>query len=287
MRIQVECVACFVRQGLETVARASSDAEVCWQAVRRVCAIAGETASDITPPELAERVYDAVAAVTGISDPFIEEKHRANEIAMGLRTHFESILADAQDPLLAAIKFSIAGNSMDLGIVTEYGDVGALAEAMLAAPLGIDDYEAFRHRLSQARHVVMIGDNNGEVVFDRLLIEQMKKVRGCRYTYVVRGRPVINDVTAKDAHAVGIDLVADVADTGSGMPGLVLSACSPEARRLFATADLVVSKGQGNYEALSEAPRDVFFLLMVKCQVVSRDLRAPVGVAVVKHHEPL
>ncbi len=287
MRIQFECVACFVRQGLETAARASRDVEVRWRAMRQICAIAGDTATDITPPELAERVYDAVAAVTGVPDPFYEEKRRANEIAMGLQSRFERILADAPDPLLAAIKFSIAGNSMDLGIVTEYGDVGALAESMLAAPLGIDDYEAFRRRLSQARHVVMIGDNNGEVVFDRLLIQQMKKVRDCRYTYVVRGRPVINDVTVEDAHAVGIDHVAEVADTGSGIPGLILSACSPEVRPLFETADMVVSKGQGNYESLSEAPRDVFFLLMVKCQVVSRDLRAPVGVAVVKHYEPL
>lgn len=287
MRIHVECVPCFVRQACETASRVTSDSELRWQVMREVCAIVREVTPDMCPPRLAERVYDAIAAVTGNPDPFVLEKRRANELALGLVPRFRGVLSTMSDPLLAAIKFSIAGNSMDLGVVREYGDVGALADAMLAAPLAIDDYASYRRSLSHARHVLVVGDNNGEIVFDRLLIEEMRKARDCRYTYVVRGRPVINDVTVEDARAVGIDCVAGVVDSGSGAPGLVLTDCSEEARKLFLSADMVVAKGQGNYEALSDAPRDVFFLLMVKCPVVSRDLHAPEGVAVVKHHQPV
>jgi len=283
VKIHVECIPCFVRQACETVCRVTSDEGMRWQAVQEVCALVRETPDDSCPPSFAERVYDAIAAITGNNDPFVAEKKQANELALGLEPRFREILSSVPDPLLAAVKFSIAGNSMDLGVVREYGDVGSLAEAMLASPLGIDDYTAFRRSLSHAGHVLMVGDNNGEIVFDRLLIEEMRKVRDCRFTYVVRGRPVINDITMEDAREVGIDRIAEVVDSGAGAPGLLLSACSKEVRDRFLSADMVVSKGQGNYESLSNAPRDVFFLLMVKCQVVSRDLHAPVGVAVVKH----
>jgi damage-control phosphatase, subfamily I len=286
MRIDVECVPCFVRQARETVCRVTSDEALRWRAMRAVCALVDGVTTDMCPPQFAERVYDAVASVTGVSDPFIAEKRRANELAAKIEPRLCEVLAWTADPLLAAVKFSIAGNSMDLGVVQEYGDVGSLADSLLAAPLGVDDYQLFLERLSSARHVLVVGDNNGELVFDRLLLEQMRKVRPCRYTYVVRGRPVINDVTRDDALSVGMDRVAEIAACGSGAPGLVLDACGEDARRMFMQADMVVAKGQGNYEALSDAPRDVFFLLMVKCAVVSRDVQAPVGVAVVKHYRP-
>ena len=286
MRIDVECIPCFVRQARETASRVTSDAALQWQVMREVCCLIDGVTPEMCPPEFAERVYDAVAVVTGNRDPFVAEKRRANELALGLVPRFKAVLSSTPDPLLATVKFSIAGNSMDLGVVQGYGDVGGLADSMLAAPLGIDDYPALRECLSRAGHVLVVGDNNGEIVFDRLLIEQMQRIRPCRYTYVVRGRPVINDVTAEDALAVRMDRVADIVASGSGAPGLVLSDCTDEARRLFEAADMVVAKGQGNYEALSDAPRDVFFLLMVKCDVISRDLQAPVGVAVVKHHAP-
>ena len=234
----------------------------------------------------AERIYDSIASITGNVDPFVAEKRQANQLALNLEPQFRATLLSVADPLLAAVKFAIAGNSMDLGVVREYGDVGALAETMIGGQLGIDDYDAFRDALFRAQHVLVVGDNNGEIVFDRLLIEEMAREHACRFTYVVRGRPVINDVTAEDAREVGMDRVAAIVAGGSGAPGLLLDSCSREVRSLFESADMVISKGQGNYESLSDAPRDVFFLLMVKCGVVSRELNAPVGAAVVKHSRP-
>lgn len=283
MKIDVECISCFVRQACETVSRVTSDSETRWRVIREVCVLMKLVTPDICPPELAERVYDTIAMVTGNGDPFVAEKRRANELALSLVPQFRETLASIPDRLLAAIKFSLAGNSMDLGVVREYGDVGALAEAMIGGRLGIDDCESFRDVLSRAQHVLIVGDNSGEIVFDRLLIEEMARVRACRYTYVVRGRPVINDVTIEDARSVGIDRIAEVVESGSGAPGLLLASCARNLQEMFESADMVVSKGQGNYESLSDASRDLFFLLMVKCNVVSRHLNAPVGAAVVKH----
>jgi damage-control phosphatase, subfamily I len=286
MKMTNECLACFTRQARETAERATPDGDVRSEVMRRVAALAKSASPSMCPPEFAERVYDTVAAVTGNPDPFVAEKRLANDMAIGLEPRFRELLSSASDSMRAAIQFSIAGNSMDLGVVREYGDVGALAEAMLTRPLGIDDYWSFQDVLSRAHHVLIVGDNNGEIVFDRLLIEEMMKIRACHYTYVVRGRPVINDVTLEDARSVGIDCVADIVESGCGAPGLLLSSCPANLLAMFQSADMVIAKGQGNYESLSEAPRDVFFLLMVKCDVVARDISAPVGAAVVKHYRP-
>jgi hypothetical protein len=284
VNIDVECIPCFIRQAVETSARAGADASLLWRIMRDVAGLIETLSPDECPPQFAERVYDAISAAVRNGDVFAAEKSHANALALELEPGFRRTIDAAPDPLLAAVKLAIAGNSMDLGVIFEYGDVGALAESVLSAELGIDNYAALRSALATASSVLVVGDNCGEAVFDRMLIEQMRRVRDCRYAYVVRGRPIINDVTAQDAVSAGIDRVATLLDTGSGAPGLVLSACSAETRKQFFAADLVIAKGQGNYEAISEAPRDVFFLLMVKCPVVSRHLHAPVGVAVTKHH---
>ena len=286
MRIDVECVPCFARQAVSAARRCTDDPAVHWEVMRRVSALVPGITDGSCPPEFAEGVYDLIAELTGVDDPFAMAKREANDLAMAVVDELGDGLGGFPDPLLAAVKLAIAGNSMDLGIVSEFGDVGDHARRVMETDLAIDDYEMLRSRLVTARDVLVIGDNTGEVVFDRLLMEQMRRVNGCRYTYMVRGRPVINDVTRQDAIDVGIDSVADIADTGSGMPGLVLSACSDEARKRFDSADLVVSKGQGNYESLSDAPREVFFLLLVKCDVVSREMGVPVGSAVVKRRLP-
>ena len=284
MKIDVECVPCFVRQALVTVRRATDDKSLQWRVMKDVGRLVDEMSPDMSPPEFAERVYGVIAAVTGNDDPYLEDKNRANTLVLGLEPGFKDALRTADDALLAAVKLAISGNSMDLGVVADFGDIGACARAMLSEELGVGDYVSFARCLGKASQVVFVGDNAGEIVFDRMLIEEMRKVRDCRFTYVVRGRPVINDVTIEDARTVGIDRVATIVDTGAGAPGLVLKECSQAVRSLFLSADMVVAKGQGNYEALSDAPRDVFFLLLAKCPVVSREFAVPVGAAVVKHH---
>ena len=286
MRINVECIPCFTRQAIATTRRCTDDPAIEWEVVRRVSRLIAELSPESTPPDFAADVYGVVSEFTGVDDPFCAQKVEANNLAMAVVAELGNGIEDFPDPLLAAVKLSIAGNSMDLGVVTEFGDVGDLARRVMETDLGVDDYEELRARVKAAKDILVIGDNTGEIVFDRVLIERMRRINHCRYTYMVRGRPVINDVTRKDATDVGIDGVAEVADTGAGTPGLVLSTCSKDAHERFMNADLVISKGQGNYESLSDAPREVFFLLLAKCDVVSRELQVPVGSAVAKHHRP-
>ena len=123
-----------------------------------------------------------------------------------------------------------------------------------------------------------LADNAGEIVFDRLLIEQLPIDR---VTVAVRGYPVINDATLDDAETAGLTDIVDVISNGSDAPGTLLDDCSEAFRSRFEEADLIIAKGQGNYETLAQSPRPIFFLLRVKCPVVARDLDYPVGSMVV------
>ena len=284
MRIDVECIPCFARQALLTVRRATDDDAVQLRVMKEVGRLVADISPEMCPPELAEQIYGIISSMTGNEDPYVADKKSANDLVLGLEPEFQEVLNKSEDALLECVKLAISGNYIDLGLTSDYGDIGVKAREVLAAGLGVDDYAQFRETLTKAAHVLVIGDNTGEIVFDRMLIERMSKVSDCRFTYMVRGRPVINDVTIEDAVTVGIDRLAAVADTGDGAPGLVLSRCSEEARRLFMSADMVISKGQGNYEALSDAPRDIFFLLLSKCDAVSRELDTTLGAAVLKHH---
>jgi uncharacterized protein with ATP-grasp and redox domains len=136
------------------------------------------------------------------------------------------------------------------------------------------DIEAFRKRAASAADILYLADNAGEIVLDRLLIESLGPER---VTVAVRGHPVINDATLEDARTAGLTDLVTVLANGSATPGTVLDGCSDEFRQRFERADLVISKGQGNYETLNEVARDIFFLFKVKCPVVAKMTRLPLG----------
>ena len=142
---------------------------------------------------------------------------------------------------------------------------GAVDEAAVAA---------LRRAVDEARDILYLADNAGEIVFDRLLIEEMPRDR---ITLVVRGSPVINDATREDAEAAGLSSLVTVIDNDSDVPGTILESCSPDFRSRFAQCDLVIAKGQGNYETLAGENQNIFFLFKTKCPVIARDVGNEVG----------
>ena len=136
-------------------------------------------------------------------------------------------------------------------------------------------------QIREAKDILYLGDNAGEIVFDRLFIEQLPYQK---LTYVVRGEPIINDVTIEDAREVDMCDLVEVIDNGSDAPGTILDNCSHEFQKRFAYSDLIIAKGQGNYETLSDVDQRIFFLLQVKCPVIARDIGCEVGSFVVKNN---
>jgi damage-control phosphatase, subfamily I len=283
MRTYLDCIPCLCRQALDAARLATDDEAIHEQVLRRSLAAAGEMDLRQSPPAMARQMHHLIAGLTGARDPYAAIKARCNERALKLYPDLSRRVAAAADPLDAGVRMAIAGNIIDFGAASAVEDAlvtRTIAEAW-DAPLIGDAVDGLRRALAGARHILYLGDNAGEIVFDRLLIEQLPTDR---ITYVVKAGPIINDVTRADAKSVGLTDIVEVIDNGSDAPGAVLDTCSETFRQRFAAADLVISKGQGNYEGLSESAGDIFFLLKVKCQVIARDLGCEVGRMVLKRN---
>jgi uncharacterized protein with ATP-grasp and redox domains len=246
---------------------------------------------DVSPPELTRDMYRMIIEKTGNADPFKEIKEKSNERAMALYEKVKAKVATG-DSIAAAVDLAIAGNIIDYGLKKSLdinealrkvtGDEGA---AYSQEKKAIFHYREFESALENAGTVLYLGDNAGEVVFDRVLIEEIKRrYPDKRVIYAVKERPVINDALMEDALSCGLDDVVEVISSGSDAPGTILSKCSREFVKLFEESDMIISKGQGNYETLSEEEGPLFFLFMAKCEVVVRHLGCRLGDVILLDH---
>lgn len=285
MRGFLECQPCFVRQALDAARRVTGDEEVQAEVVRRVHRVLAGLDYRFSPPLTAVSVYGVVREVTGCDDPYREEKDLSNRAALDLYPWAKETVARSDDPFDTAMRLAIAANVVDFGIGGTF-DLKESLRAVLERGLDIDESGEFTKALQDAETLLFIGDNSGEIVFDRLFLETIGAHHpSLKKYFAVRGGPIINDITTEDAKEVGIGAVAEIISTGFTAPGVILERSSGEFRELFRRADIVLAKGQGNYESIDADPgRPVFFLLRTKCPVTARDLDVPVGSFVLKRH---
>ena len=277
MKTYLDCIPCFFRQALAAARISSADEIIQRHVLNSVALMIPDLALNATPPEIAQQVYQVVYEITGSRDPYHEVKMRANESAMSCYSRMKDTVHYSNEPLQTACKLSIAGNDIDLGAKDDFGSIEALIEDSLAFELDQDNYAKFKKSIENASLIMYIGDNAGEAVFDRILIEQVIQLNKSKIVFVVRENPIINDVTFDDAIKVGLNKVATIISSGSDAPATILSQCSSKMLSLYHSADVIISKGQGNYESLSGMPENIFFLLKVKCPVIARDSGFDVG----------
>ena len=278
-----ECIPCFLKQALNAARLATSDKEVHEQVLRRV--LKDTSAMDLNqpPPLMGQQIHRIIRETTGSADPYDAVKKQYNEFGLALYPRLKQTIAHSETPLETAIRLSIAGNIIDFGLPesVNQAEVSSVIEQSLTQPLE-GDVSAFQEAMAAAENILFLGDNAGEIVFDRLLIENLQRDH---LTYVVRGGPVINDATRSDAEFTGITGLVNVMDNGSDAPGTLLDQCSDTFKQAFDHADLVVAKGQGNFESLSEANQHIFFIFKVKCPVVAAHTGCPAGSMMI-HEKP-
>lgn len=280
MRTALDCIPCLLRQSLDASRMVSADPAVHEQTLREVLAWAADADLDDSPPRMGQRLHHRLREVTGVADVYREAKDAHNALAAALLPDLRARVEASEDPFDLAVRLAIAGNVIDLGVNGRVSEDEVLAsiEHALCEPV-VGPLDALREAVATARDILYLADNCGEIVLDRLLIERLP---AGRVTLSVRGAPILNDATLADARAVGLDEVARLIDNGSDAPGTILAHCSPAFRRRFAEADLVIAKGQGIFESLSDAPRPVFILFKVKCAVVAAHIGQPEGSHVVR-----
>lgn len=284
MKIYLDCLPCLLNQVLKAARAATEDQKLQRRVLNEVAAMITELPLDLKATEIAQRGYRLVSRITGNKDPYCREKAEANRMALSLYTQMKRLVDQSSDKLSTACKLAIIGNSLDLGPNFEHGGLENIIKIAGTCPLAVNHYKQFQNSLSNCRRLLYLGDNAGEIVFDRLLIEELRLFGDLEIYFVVREKPVINDVTLKDALSVGMDKVATVVSSGSDAPATILSQCSARLQKLYCSADIIIAKGQGNYESLEGEIGNIFFFLRAKCPLVADLLGVNVGDCVLKKH---
>ena len=268
MKTYLDCLPCFMNQALRAGRIATKDEIKIKALLDDVGCIIKDIPMDSTPPETGELIYQKVRKITGVEDPYKKIKESNITEALALYPTLKQVVKNSRNKLLTAIRIAIAGNVIDLGVDKEFNILEDVHK-VLKQDFAIFDYEEFITQLEKAKSILYLGDNAGESVFDKILIEEMGKP----VTYVVRDIPVINDVTFEDAVSSGLDELTEIISSGTTAPGTILKLCNDDFLHRFNNADMIISKGQGNYEGLSNVNRSVFFLLIAKCYVIANDLK--------------
>jgi len=259
MRAFLECITCTLGQGLRTVRHVTDDPQVHRRVMQALLAELTEADLAVTPAQFSHIAQRVVVRETGIEDPYRKARTRANAEALALYPRLKEIVRSSAEPLLTAAKIAIAGNIIDLGATGEAFDVEATLAQFLQRPFARDDFLQFREAVERARTVLYLADNAGEIVFDRVLMEELP---GKAITVAVKGRPFINDAMLPDARQVGLTDLARVIEVP------LFPDTTQELTAAWQTADVIISKGQANYESYDEAEGPLFFLLLTKCDFV-------------------
>ena len=278
MQVFPECVPCLTSRVLYEAKLSSTDVTTQLKAeeaaVKTMCRMGFEGPIAL----LSTEVHRAVYRILGDDDPYRHVKRLANETAVKLLPTVQSLIQTSSDPFRSAVIAAIIGNTFDFGVLgfeVATDDFEKEVATIYRHGLDIDDTDAIKPLLND---VVYVADNVGEIVYDGLLIEQMRKL-GARVTLVVRGGSILTDATMEDVWEFGLDKVADgVMTTGSNAIGIKLDEIPAELRDILPRASLIIAKGMANYEMLSEYSfKPVAYLMRVKCAPVAESVGARVG----------
>ena len=292
MKTYLDCIPCFFKQALEAARMAGADKRTQKRILNELAGVLPRFRLTSSPPEMGKVIYGLAKSVTKKDDPYARIKEKSNKLALSIYGKLKKKVNYSHNRLLMAVELAIAGNIIDYGVKNSLNVDAELTrildeenKAIKKESKAIFDYENFEYALNRAKTILYLADNAGETVFDRILIEEIKKIdEDKNIIYAVKEKPVINDALMEDAITCGIDKVAQVISSGSDAPGTILSLCSKNFLRIYKKADIVISKGQGNFEALSTTKRQVFFLFMAKCPVIAKDVGCEVGDVILLYH---
>ena len=283
MNIDEACVECIINQSVKVADAISANDSLRQEITSTVRKMSSDFSFDDNPPEIASYVYEKMAQLANKTDLYDEVKVLSTKKALSYIPLLKEELSVSTNKLLTATKTAVAGNVIDLAAAVEFCLEEELSK-VFHTEFSYNNFDKFQEKLSIAKSVLVIGDNVGEHIFDYLFIETLKELYpDIEYYYMVRGNPIINDVTMKEAKEAGFDKLCSLVDSGVNTPGFTYSRANIHSKELFDSVDLVISKGMGNYECLSPSHRkNICFLLKIKCDVVANSLYKNVGDIVCK-----
>jgi uncharacterized protein with ATP-grasp and redox domains len=286
MKLNLDCIPCFQRQALQAARFISNDEKLQEKVLREVVKELLESDWESTPPELAHKIHSIVKRVTNENDPYKDVKRESNDLVLRMYPELKETVKSSRDPLRTAVRLAIAGNIIDFGVVQKFNLEETIKE-VLKKKFAIDDYMLLKEKLENSETLLFFVDNSGEIGLDKLLVEtflETKKFK--KIDFVVKGGPIINDATLEDAVYVGLDSLpnSEFLVISNGEEGTGPERSSQDVKRWISEHDLVISKGQGNYEGLSER-NGLFFMLMAKCPIIASDIGVNVGDIILEYKQ--
>lgn len=277
MQTYLDCIPCFFRQTLEAARIAGVDSKIQKQILDELAGLIPSFSMEDPPPLMAQQIHRKIKQLTGNPDPYKELKNTSNQISLAIYDRLKDRIKKAEDPMRLAVELAILGNILDFGAMVNLDLDGEVLNILNLQNFenrlnpSFFDYSDFNQKLQSANHILYLADNAGEIVFDRLLMEEILfQYPGKSLVCAVKSKPIINDVTISDLTNIGLDSLCSILPNGTDIPGTVLSQCSDEFLNQFNRADLIISKGQGNFESLSGVHQPIFYLFMAKCEMVAR-----------------
>ncbi len=284
MKLLLDCYPCTLKQALQTANLLRLEDEqtqnVLDYCMQLLLARTGETTPLHITTDLYSYIHKTFFPEREVFDPYREIKHETNRIALSCYPQLEQLMAESTTPLETALKIAAAGNIIDFGVADHrHFDIAQEIRSINNLKFSLYDYSQLKEMLSTARTLLYIGDNTGEIVFDRILIRYLKTVYpALAVTFAVREKPIINDATLDDAYAAGLHNDATLISSGCIFPGTFMKETSDHFQSLFHSADIIIAKGQGNFEGLSDEQNEhLFFILRIKCEQVAKKIGAENG----------
>jgi uncharacterized protein with ATP-grasp and redox domains len=277
LKSSIDCIPCFFRQAIEASRRSGLSDEEILSFVGEIGTIVGDCGMRLSAPEIAGGINARIMEKSRIRDAYADAKKMSNDLALSAYADCRRIIDESGDKLRTAVEFAIAGNIIDYGarhdidVKKEIGKIVSGLEIFVHCDGRFFAYREFRESVRNSRRILYLADNAGETVFDRLLIETIhSEFPGIKITYAVKDHPVLNDAVKDDALYCSLDSAAEVISSGSRIPGTVLEKCSGGFMDHHRDADMIISKGQGNFESFVSPEKDVFYLFMAKCASVAK-----------------
>jgi uncharacterized protein with ATP-grasp and redox domains len=277
MKVYYECGSCFLRQAREAMDLATDDDNLKIDLMKSVFDYLSQNyKTGASSNKLGTTIHRMIKDKTNCFDPYIKEKEIGNNIAIELLPEFQKILED-DDSLENFVKIAIIGNILDFGALGLNVNLENLISMNLDKNLAINDINEFKKNLNTSNSLLYLADNTGEIVFDKLLVEKLIKDYDINITFAVKNKPILNDACYEDGISVGLNKITNLVTTGTDSIGIIYEDLSPEFREIFNNHDLIVSKGLGNYEGLTELSteiqdKNVFCFLCAKCTAIAKDI---------------
>ncbi|MCK5128298.1 MAG: DUF89 family protein [Clostridiales bacterium] len=266
MKTHLDCIPCFLKQTIESARITGADEKLQKKIIDEVCKIIPDFSFEASPPQMAVKIHKIIRELTSNKDPYKKIKQDSQKLALGMYPYLKEQVTKADDALSSAVKIAAIGNVIDLA-VNDVATINRKLEDISNHEFAIFDYGQFTNALNNAKTILYLGDNAGEIVLDKLFIET---INHNNLYFAVRGAPVINDATIEDAVEDNLDAFCTIISNGTDAPGTLLNQCSEEFMNIYNQADVIIAKGQANFETLNQVDRNIYFLTQIKCSTIAQ-----------------